>query len=299
MSLGYTWDTIQPCHSKITGVSGHNLPVLGKFYASLLVGNEIVKLPLIITESGPLVLGLDGLRTLKVQVVLNALADPPSSEISNLIKICNENKGGMRINPVQIEVSGDPVFLKARPVAFGLRAAVEKNLQNLVSDGILRPVESSTWGTPIVTPLKANGQPRICGDYRITVNPNLRRTPSITMEVEDMFAGLAGNTIFSKIDLTNAFLQVPLDESAKELTTINTMLGLFQYQYLPFGMNVSPGIFQRVVNDLISNLQGVRAYQDDLIVFGVNQEQHDQRLLQLLKVLAAKNVQINAKKSVF
>ncbi len=116
------------------------------------------------------------------------------------------------------------MFLKARHIAHGLRAAVHSSLQSLVREGILTPVQSSSWAwaTPIVTPLKANGLPRICGDYRVTVNPHLKQTANTTLEVDDMFAGLAGSQFFSKVDLTSAFLQIPLHESCKELTTIHT-----------------------------------------------------------------------------
>ena len=136
-------------------------------------------------------------------------------------------------------------------------------MQGLVRDGILRPVESSTWATP----LKSNGLPRICGDFRVTVNPHLKQAATTTLDVEDMFQGLQGHACFSKIDLTNAFLQISLGETSKELTTINTMWGLFQYNFLPFDLNVSPAIFQRVINDIIVGIPNVRAYQDDIVIF--------------------------------
>ena len=161
--------------------------------------------------------------------VLNTSSTIPK-DISNLIYECSRCTGGMRIKPVHLETNSPPIFLKARPMAYGLREAVKSNLDSMVEDGILQPVTSSTWATPIVTPLKANGQPRVCGDFRIS-------------SVDDMFEGVRGCQVFSKIDLTHGFLQIPLDEESKELTTINTMWGLYQYNFLPFGLTVSPGIF--------------------------------------------------------
>jgi len=49
------------------------------------------------------------------------------------------------------------------------------------------------------------------------------------MNLEAMLEGLQGCRHFSKVDLTHAFLQIPLDSASKELTTINTMCGLFRY----------------------------------------------------------------------
>jgi hypothetical protein len=127
----------------------------------------------------------------------------------------------------------------------------------------------------------------------------MKQTATTTLEVEDMFQGLEGNSNFSKIDLKNAFLQIPLSDSSKELTTINTMWGLFRFNFLPFGITVSPGFFQNIIDKVIAGLPGVRAYQDDLLVFATSREQHDERLLQVLSRLDEYNVKINATKSTF
>ena len=209
---------------------------------------------------------------------------------------CNSNQGGIKMEPVDLDVLGEPSFTKARPIPYGLRAAVKNTIDDLVADGILQPVPSSTWATPIVTPLKPDGRPRVCGDFRL-INQQLRQTASTTPEVEDMFQGLEGNKVFSKIDLSNAFLQVPLKQSAKEVTTLNTPWGLYQHQFLPFGLNVSPGIFQKSIDHLLSGLSNTRAYQDDIIVYGKSKQEHDKHLLRLLQTLNEANVRINAKKS--
>ena len=69
---------------------------------------------------------------------------------------------------------------------------------------------------------------------------------------EDLFAALAGGKIFSKLDLKNAYLQIPLDEASKKYTTINTPKGLFQYERLPFGVSSAPSLFQRTIDNLLS-----------------------------------------------
>lgn len=293
---------LKPTKATIAGVTGHNLQVLGEVRVEARdVGQQnSVPVNFLVTDRGPPVLGLDGLRALRVDIVLqtNVTSTPPG-EVGRLLKACGSNSGGMDVPPVQLVVdeSAEPRFCKARPMPFGLRPAVENNIKELVSNGVLSPVKSSSWATPIVTPLKSNGLPRICGDYRITVNPILKQTASTTKEVEEMFAGLKGQAFFSKIDLQNAFLQIPLDESSKELTTIHTSWGLFQYNYLPFGLTVAPGLFQQTMDSCIRGLPGTRSYQDDLLVFGETKEQHDDRLLKLLRVLHKCNVRINPEKS--
>jgi len=77
------------------------------------------------------------------------------------------------------------------------------------------------------------------------------------------------------------------------------MWGLYQYNFLPFGLSVSPNIFQTTINEVIKGTQGVRAYQDDLIVFGKSSDEHRRNLKQLLERLKQFNVKINASKSIF
>ena len=90
---------------------------------------------------------------------------------------------------------------------------------------------------------KSNGRVRICSDYRLTVNKCVEQVVCVTQEPEDIFASLHGSKVFSKIDLSNAFLQIPLEEESKKLTIITTPYCLFKYNFLPFGLSVSLGIF--------------------------------------------------------
>jgi len=127
----------------------------------------------------------------------------------------------------------------------------------------------------------------------------LSQRASTILEPEDILNEVKGAKFFSKIDLTNAFLQLPISDNSKQLVTINTPYGLFRYNFLPFGLSVSPSIFQEEIDKIVSGLVGVKAYQDDLIVWGNSKADHDTNLISLLKVLGKFNVQINAQKSVF
>ncbi|VDP85082.1 unnamed protein product [Schistosoma mattheei] len=214
--------------------------------------------------------------------------------------MCAECSGGMKIQPIKIQVQGDPVFLKRRIIPYGLREAVHKTLNDLCVKGIIEPIQSSAWGTPIVTPLKSDGKtPRICGDYRLTLNSRLLKQTCTTVEVEDILNRLHVSKVFSKVDLKDAHLQILLDESLSILTTINTPFGLFIYNFLPFGLSCSPVIFQEVMNKVVSDLEGVEVYQDDLIVHGSNKVVHDQRLIALLRRLFEENITVNPNKCSF
>ena len=76
---------------------------------------------------------------------------------------------------------------------------------------------------------------------------------------------MSGGKIFTNLDMSQAYLQLQLDDKSKELVTINTHKGLFQYNRLPFG--VSP-VFQRCMENLFQGCEGVSIYLDDLLVTG-------------------------------
>ena len=282
--------------SILRGASGHRIQTLGLARLKARSAGTVVILDCHVTPIGPDILGLNGIKQLKVNLS-DICTVSTDKKLSELIQRVASNEGGLRIDPVHLVCNSEPKFFRARPLAYGLRDAVQQNLSKLVDDDILEKVQYSEWATPIVVVMKANGSVRICGDYRVTVNGQLQQTACTTSEPEDIFAGLAGSTTFSKVDLTNAFLQIPLDESSRVLTTINTPFGLYRYRYLPFGLSVSPGVFQATIDSIRHGLNGVVAYQDDIIVFGKTLEEHDKNLTSLLEKLDKVNVKINADKN--
>ena len=100
---------------------------------------------------------------------------------------------------------------------------------------------------------------------------------------EDIFSSLEGGVLFTKMDLSQAYLQLELDPPSKELSTINTPFGLYRYNRLPFGIASAPGKFQRVMDDLFRDLPWVKCYLDDILVAGRTEEEHWARLTEVLR----------------
>lgn len=83
---------------------------------------------------------------------------------------------------------------------------------------------------------KADGSLRLCGDYKVTINPQLEVDQFPVPTPEDLFATLAGGQEFTKLDFPRAYQQVVLEPSSRKYLTINTHMGLYQYTRLPFGV---------------------------------------------------------------
>ena len=147
--------------------------------------------------------------------------------------------------------------------------------------------------------VKTDGNIRICGDYKVTLNQNVKVDTYPLPQIEDLLAQLAGGKTFSKLDMSHAYQQIELDENCKEMTTINTHKGLFVYNRLPFGISSSPGIFQRTMDNLIQGLPGVVGYLDDILVTGSTNEEHAQNLEAVLGRFAEAGVRLRKEKCVF
>ena len=146
---------------------------------------------------------------------------------------------------------------------------------------------------------KAEGQIRLCGDYKVTINPVLEVDQYPLPKPDNIFATLATGKYFSKIDLTHAYQQMKLKEDSRHLVTINTHRGLFRYTRLPFGVASAPSIFQKVMDTVLQGLPKVICYLDDILVSGATREEHLQNLENVLQRLQQYNIRAKRSKCAF
>ena len=78
----------------------------------------------------------------------------------------------------------------------------------------------------IVVIRKANGCLRICGDYKGAVNDQIMNDSYMAPNLETVFSPMTDACVFAKIYLNQAYLQIPLKEERRNVTTINTPFGL-------------------------------------------------------------------------
>jgi len=121
---------------------------------------------------------------------------------------------------------------------------VALELDRLVKEVILTPVETCEFGTPIASVLKANGTICICRDYKVTINPYLKTNRYQLPRIEDLFSNISG-IIWPKIDLSQAYTQLLVEENSKKILTLSTHQGLYVRNRLMYKIASVPGIFQR------------------------------------------------------
>ena len=140
--------------------------------------------------------------------------------------------------------------------------------------GILSKTEYNQWAASVVYVKKKSGEIRVCADFSTCLNATLEDFHYPLPSPEEVFTKLNGSSFFSKINLSNAYLQIPVNNDSANLLCINTHRGLYRYERLAFGVKVAPAIFQQVMDTMLGGLDSAIAYLDDIIIASKNMEQH-------------------------
>ena len=215
--------------------------------------------------------------------------------------VFTEQLGCLKGVKIQLSVNNRacPKFFKPRPVPFVLREKVEAELERLVASNVISPVQFSKWAASIVPVVKQNGSIWICGNFKVTINQASQIDTYSLPKIEDLFTKLPGGKYFSKLDLSQTYLQLPLEDSLKEFLTINTHKGLFCYNRLPFGVASAPAIFQHYMDSLRQGCKEVTAYLDDILVSSLTVAGHLENLSAVLDKLDKAGLQLNREKCSF
>lgn len=200
---------------------------------------------------------------------------------------------------ISLEANAKPVVNPIRRVAFPLLEPLKQSLEELKREKIIEKVEGpSDWVNALVLVRKPNGKLRICLDPK-DLNNVIKREYCRIPTFEEVSSKLAGATIFSTLDATSGFYQIPLDDESSKLCTFGTPYGRYKFLRLPYGIKCAPEIFQERFKSIFDKIEGSDIYIDDLIIWGRNKQEHDLRLKKVLDTARENNVKFNLNKCKF
>eukprot|EP00057_Strongylocentrotus_purpuratus_P011260 XP_011665734.1 PREDICTED: uncharacterized protein K02A2.6-like [Strongylocentrotus purpuratus] len=283
----------------------HLVDIVGEYEVTVCYENQTVRVLLIVARGGgPNLMGRDWLDVIRLnwrEIYLVKVENDVSSLMADYKELFAPELGKLKGVEVDLDIDegASPRFLKARPVPFALRNRLDEELDRLLANDIIEPVQYSNWAAPIVPIVKGDGSIRVCGDYKTTINSAARSDTYPIPRVEELFARLANGKQFSKLDLSHAYQQLVLSEKSRELVTINTHRGLFRYKRLPFGVSTAPSVFQRTMESLLAGIPGVAVYLDDLLITGESTEEHIKNLKRVLDVLHEAGLRLKKEKCAF
>ena len=191
----------------------------------------------------------------------------------------NGELGRYNGQPFKIDTGNSrPIRQMPRRVPFHLKKAVDEQIDEMLSKGVIRP-STSEWASPVCLVRKPDGSLRFCVDYR-KLNEVSKHDAYPLPNINDCLASLGNSCYFSTMDMASGYWQCSMDPESGEKAAITTHRGLFQPEVLPFGVKGGVAHFSRVMAALFSSLQWktLLTYLDDLMVFSNSVEEHFHRL---------------------
>ena len=183
-----------------------------------------------------------------------------------------------------------------RKVPIESKEAIDKELDYLIEEEIItEQVQPTPWVSSVMFPMKPNGEVRVCLDPS-NLNKAIIREHHKPMTVEEIAHELAGATVYTKADALKAFLQIHPTHKASLLMTFNSHRGHLCFLRMPFGAKMSQDVFQLRMDAILKQCPGVIGIHDDMVIFGVDHEDHDANLINLLNVCQKEGLVLNSKK---
>lgn len=294
-------------HSRDPGLGGNDLgrsalaagPVMVPGGADLVEGEEEIA-----TDSDELLRGrLKNSQTLKnLGVLLDHLGSEKRDQLAGLIRkypvLFSDTPTQTHLIEHDIDI-GDAKPIKQRfyRVSEEKKQQLETEVQYMLDHGIAEPCFSN-WASPCLLVKKSDLSFRPCTDYR-KVNSVTKADLFPLPRMEDCIDQVGSAKYVSKFDLLKGYWQVPLTKRAREIAAFITPSGLFSYTVMPFGLRNAPATFQRLMNRVVSGLEGCAVYLDDVVVYSDSWEEHVRRVQALFDRLWWAGLTINLAKCEF
>ena len=197
---------------------------------------------------------------------------------------------------IKVDPTVPPVQHVRRKVPMESKAAIKEAIDYMVKQDILEPqIKPTPWVSSVTYPVKLTGEVRPCLDVR-DLNEAIIQENHKPQTVEEIAHQLAEAVVFMKSDALKAFLQVHLTKESSKLLVINTHKGCYRFKRMLFDAKMSQDIFQMKMDLIMERCPGVISIHDDIVVYGVSNEDHDANLINLLNVAQVEGLVLNSKK---
>ncbi len=233
------------------------------------------------------------------------LSEKERKELYNLLvkyeDLFDGTLGTWKTDPVDFELKENEVPHSQRhyPVPHLYKATFKKELDRLVKLGVLETVQESEWGSPTFIVPKKDNKVRFVSDFR-RLNAKLKRKPYPLPRIGDTLQGLEGFQYATSLDLNMGYYHIVLSETSSEMCTIVTEFGKYKYKRLPMGVSCSPDIFQAKIYELLGDIEGTKAYIDDILAIKKGSfKEHLEQLDEIFRRCQRVGLKINADKCRF
>ncbi|XP_055591195.1 uncharacterized protein LOC129743243 [Uranotaenia lowii] len=194
-----------------------------------------------------------------------------------------------------------PIRINPFPTSPKRQQQISEEIDNMLKAGIIEK-SYSDWALRLVPVDKSDGTVRLCLDAR-KLNELTVRDSYPLPHADRILSRLGPCKFISTVDLSKAFLQIPLHPKSRKFTAFSVLgRGLFQFRRLPMGMANSSACLARLMDKILGSGElepNVFVYLDDIIVLSNTLEEHLELLQEVASRLNTANLSINLPKSKF
>jgi transposase InsO family protein len=167
-----------------------------------------------------------------------------------------------------------PVRVNQYPIAKSLRVVLNERIQEFLDAGVVKP-SNSGYNAPLCLAKKKDGTWRPVVDFK-QLNKKIIHDPFPLPLIQELINEFRGAYYLSLGDLFWGFYHVKVKEEDTHKLAFTTDTGRYEFLYLPMGLKISPAVFQRLMNMILSDCLGLFAlvYMDDVIMYSPSEEQH-------------------------
>jgi hypothetical protein len=211
-----------------------------------------------------------------------------------LIAVNKDFNGTYPKRKMHIELMPDakPVHTRPYAVPHSLKEAFKKELDHLVSIGVLEKAGASNWAARMFIIPKKDGRVRWVSNFR-ALNHYIKQQTYPMPLIQDILSKRAGYKYFTKLDISMQYYTFELMEDSKDLCTIATPFGKYRYCRAPMGVKTTPDFAQDVMENVLADMAKVEVYIDDIGIFSNDWKQHLQSLASILTRLQDNGFTVN------
>ncbi|CDH60654.1 hypothetical protein RO3G_15169 [Lichtheimia corymbifera JMRC:FSU:9682] len=206
---------------------------------------------------------------------------------------------------IRLELTDDVAsWHRQYPLPYALKPTIDATIQRWIEEGvIMRAPENTAWNSPLTLADKKDAQgnkvgKRLCLDPR-HINRHLKDDRYQLPTIKEIFHDLSGATVFTTLDLTNAFHRFKIHEDDRHITAFTYGNRQYVFRGCPFGLKPISSKFQRVMHILFYDMPFVRTFVDDIIIFSKDLSSHTQHVKYAIDALTRANLILNEKKCHF
>lgn len=198
---------------------------------------------------------------------------------------------------INLQENSQPFQSKIRRFSPHDETICKEQITNLLSEGIIRKSMSPWRHMPVIVSKRSGGH-RLAVDYR-PVNSQTKLDAFPTANLQDLIHSIGDSKIYSSLDFSQFYHQLPLDKKDQEFTAFYAFGDLYEYQRCPFGLKNAVSLCNRVMSHVFEGIDGICVYLDDVLIHARTIEEHDIILRKVFERIRAFNLSLNRKKCSF